>query len=164
MNELRRIVSLALRERQSGGLGPLGGTSAAQDPVRVRSSLVSPASAHMPLPRRAGAGRVTPRAARVLAPPQRRAVYCSHMKRTQIYIREDQAQRILEQAEERGVSQAELIRQILDAALDTGDAEAEARAAILATAGVLPDAPDWPEWQRSVRGRTAADRLDELDS
>ena len=86
------------------------------------------------------------------------------MKRTQIYIREDQAQRILEEAEERGVSQAELIRQILDAALDTGDAEAEARAAILATAGVLRDAPDWPEWQRSVRGRTAADRLDELDS
>ncbi len=86
------------------------------------------------------------------------------MKRTQIYIREDQAQRILEEAEERGVSQAELIRQILDAALDTGDAEAEARAAILATAGVLRDAPDWPEWQRSVRGRTAADRLDEVDS
>ncbi|MBA2668234.1 MAG: ribbon-helix-helix protein, CopG family, partial [Trueperaceae bacterium] len=42
------------------------------------------------------------------------------MKRTQIYIREDQARRIAERAEERGVSQAEVIRQILDAALDTG--------------------------------------------
>jgi hypothetical protein len=86
------------------------------------------------------------------------------MKRTQIYIRDDQAERILERAEERGISQAEVIRQILDAALDTGDAEAEARAAILATAGVLQDAPDWPEWQRSVRGRSAAERLDELES
>jgi hypothetical protein len=83
------------------------------------------------------------------------------MKRTQIYIREDQARRIEERAEERGVSQAEVIRQILDAALDTGDAEAEARAGILATAGILRDAPDWPTWQRSVRGRSAATRLDE---
>ena len=33
---------------------------------------------------------------------------------------------------------------------------------ILATAGILADYPDWPEWQRSVRGRTAAKRLDEL--
>jgi len=82
------------------------------------------------------------------------------MKRTQIYIREDQAERIVGLAEERGISQAEVIRQILDAALDTGDAEAEARAAILATAGILRDAPDWPDWQRSVRGRTAAERLD----
>jgi hypothetical protein len=100
-----------------------------------------------------------PRSPRVLGD-----VYCSHMKRTQIYIRDDQAERILERAEERGISQAEVIRQILDAALDTGDAEAEARAAILATAGVLQDAPDWPEWQRSVRGRSAAERLDELES
>jgi hypothetical protein len=66
------------------------------------------------------------------------AAYCSHMKRTQIYIREDQAKRIEERAEERGVSQAEVIRQILDAALDTGDAEAEARAG---TTVEIHDAP-----------------------
>ena len=54
-----------------------------------------------------------------------------------------------------------MIRQILDAALDTGDAEAEARAGILATARILRDAPDWPTWQRSVRGRSAATRLEE---
>jgi hypothetical protein len=83
------------------------------------------------------------------------------MKRTQIYIRDDQAARIAERAEERGLSQAEVIRQILDAALDTGDAEAEARAAIMATAGLLRDAPDWREWQRSVRGRSAAQRLED---
>ena len=84
------------------------------------------------------------------------------MKRTQVYIREDQARRIAERAEERGVSQAEVIRQILDAALDLGDAEGEARAAILATAGILSQSPDWPEWQRSVRGRSASERLDDL--
>jgi hypothetical protein len=83
------------------------------------------------------------------------------MRRTQIYIRDDQARRIAERADERGISQAEVIRQILDAALDTGDAEAEARAGIVATAGILRDAPDWPEWQRTVRGRLAAQRLDD---
>lgn len=81
------------------------------------------------------------------------------MRRTQIYITDDQANRILEIARSRGVSQASVIRQILDAALDTGDPEAEARAAILATAGMLENAADWPAWQRSVRGRTADERL-----
>ncbi|MGI8574441.1 MAG: hypothetical protein ACR2MA_03670 [Egibacteraceae bacterium] len=52
-----------------------------------------------------------------------------------------------------------MIRQILDAALRTGDAEAEARAAIHATSGILPDAPDWREWRRHVRGCSADERL-----
>jgi len=81
------------------------------------------------------------------------------MQRTQIYITDEQERELKRIARERHVSMAHVIRQILDAALDTGDAEAEARAGILATAGILPDAPDWPEWQRSVRGRSAADRL-----
>lgn len=51
-----------------------------------------------------------------------------------------------------------MIRQILDAALETGDSEAEARTGILATAGILPEAPAWPEWQAAVRGRSAAER------
>ena len=86
-------------------------------------------------------------------------VYCSHMRRTQIYITDEQAARIRQIARGRNVSQAQVIRQILDAALDTGDAEAEARAGILATAGILPDAPDWPQWQAQVRGRSADERL-----
>ncbi len=84
------------------------------------------------------------------------------MQRTQVYVREDQAERITARAKERGVSRAEVIRQILDVALDLGDAEAEARAAIVATAGILSEAPDWPAWQRSVRGRTASEGLDDL--
>lgn len=81
------------------------------------------------------------------------------MLRTQIYITNEQDRQIKVLAKSRRVSKAEVIRQILDAALDTGDAEAEARAGILATAGILPDAPDWPEWQAAVRGRPASRRL-----
>ena len=40
--------------------------------------------------------------------------------------------------------------------------EAEERAIILATAGICADYPDWHEWQRQVRGRTAAERLAQL--
>ena len=83
------------------------------------------------------------------------------MRRTQIYITDEQARQIKQLARSRRVSKALVIRQILDAALDTGDSEAEARAGILATAGILPDAPDWPEWQALVRGRSASARLAE---
>ncbi len=83
------------------------------------------------------------------------------MQRTQIYITDEQAREIKALARRRRVPMAQVIRQILDAALETGDAEAEARAGIVATAGILPEAPDWPEWQASVRGRPAAVRLAE---
>lgn len=43
------------------------------------------------------------------------------------------------------------------------DAQAEARAGILATAGILPNAPDWPEWQAQVRGRSADERRSDED-
>ena len=81
------------------------------------------------------------------------------MHRTQIYITEEQAARIRDIALARNLSQAEVIRQILDAALNAGDAEGEALAAIHASAGILPDAPGWQEWQAEVRGRSADQRL-----
>lgn len=81
------------------------------------------------------------------------------MRRTQIYITEEQAKQIRDIAQGRNVSQAEVIRQILDAALDAGNAEGEALAAIRASAGILPDAPGWEEWQAEVRGRSADQRL-----
>jgi len=84
------------------------------------------------------------------------------MRRTQIYLTEEQHERIAELARDRGLPKAEIIRSILDAALGAGDPEAEARAVIEATAGLLSDYPGWAEWQRDVRGRTAADRLDRL--
>jgi hypothetical protein len=81
------------------------------------------------------------------------------MKRTQIYITEDQDQQLTKLAAEREISKAEAIRQILDRALDATNAEAEARALIESTAGLCADYPDWPEWLRSVRGPTADERL-----
>jgi hypothetical protein len=81
------------------------------------------------------------------------------MKRTQVYLTEDQDRRLTEVARDRGISKARALRWALDTGLETGNAEDEARAVILATAGILADYPDWPEWQREVRGRTAAQRL-----
>ncbi len=81
------------------------------------------------------------------------------MKRTQVYLTDEQNQRLSEIARERRTSKAGALRWALDAALETGDAEAEERAIILATAGLCADYPDWPEWQREVRGRTAVERL-----
>jgi hypothetical protein len=81
------------------------------------------------------------------------------MKRTQIYVTEEQDARLAEIAADRGISKAEAIRRILDQALDVGDADGEARAVIAATAGICAGYPDWPEWLRSVRGRTADERL-----
>jgi hypothetical protein len=81
------------------------------------------------------------------------------MKRTQVYLTERQDRRLAEIAEERGISKAGALRWALDSALETGDAEEGARAIILASAGILSGYPDWPEWQRQVRGRTAAERL-----
>ena len=81
------------------------------------------------------------------------------MKRTQIYITEEQDSRLAEIASDQRISKAEAIRRILGTALDRGDAEAEARVVIQSTAGICSDYPDWPEWQRSVRGRTADERL-----
>ena len=84
------------------------------------------------------------------------------MKRTQVYLTEEQARRLAELAAEQGVSKARALRWALDTALGTGDPEVlEARRAIIATSGILPDYPDWPEWQRQVRGRSAAERLHE---
>jgi hypothetical protein len=83
------------------------------------------------------------------------------MKRTQVYLTDVQDRHLARLAEERGVSRAAALRWALDTALQTGDVEAEASAVIMATAGVLAGYPDWPEWQRSVRGRTAAQRLDD---
>ena len=81
------------------------------------------------------------------------------MKRTQIYITEEQDRRIEQIAADRGVSKASVIRQLIEQTLRTEDSDAEARAAIEATAGICADYPEWPEWLSTVRGRTADERL-----
>lgn len=81
------------------------------------------------------------------------------MRRTQIYITDDQDRLLARRARDERISKAAVIRRILDSALHTGDSEAEARSIIRDTAGICADYPDWPEWQRSVRGRPADERL-----
>ncbi|MEX1008933.1 MAG: CopG family transcriptional regulator [Acidimicrobiia bacterium] len=84
------------------------------------------------------------------------------MERTQIYLSKEQRRQIARLAKDGGVSQAEVVRRILDRALGFDDGAADRIAAIDATAGLLHDAPDWPEWLEDVRGATAAERLTEL--
>lgn len=84
------------------------------------------------------------------------------MRRAQIYLTEEQQRRIAQLATDRGVSKAAVIRQLLDETLQVGEPEADARAAIEATAGICADYPDRPEWLTKVRGRTADERLRSL--
>lgn len=81
------------------------------------------------------------------------------MKRTQIYITEQQDQRIGALAVDLGVSKAEVIRQMIDRDLGGDATGEEALSIIRATAGLLSDYPSWREWQAGVRGRTADQRL-----
>jgi len=85
------------------------------------------------------------------------------MRRTQIYITEEQERLIANQAADAGVPKAEVIRRILDASLGLDTGATDRRTAILATAGILPAAQDWPEWLADVRGAGAGDRLERLE-
>jgi hypothetical protein len=84
------------------------------------------------------------------------------MRRTQLYLTEEQRERLRRRADDAGTSEAEVVRRILDDALGLADSRHGRVAAIRATAGLLADAPDWPEWLARVRGPSARDRLDEL--
>jgi len=67
------------------------------------------------------------------------------MKRTNIYLDERQADALEELARARGVSRAELIRRLLNHALDEGPADevAEQIAAVRESFGVLRDEDDF---------------------
>lgn len=84
------------------------------------------------------------------------------MRRTNIYLTDEQLRRIARQAEDAGVSQAEIVRRILDVGLGIDQGSAERIAAVEATAGILRDYPDWPEWLARVRGKGADRRLRDL--
>ncbi|HEU5004104.1 MAG TPA: CopG family transcriptional regulator [Actinomycetota bacterium] len=83
------------------------------------------------------------------------------MRRTQIYLTEEQDQLVGTRARELGVSKAAVIRQLLDERLGI-DEGGEREAAILQTSGLLADYPDWPEWLASVRGPSADEKLHRL--
>lgn len=85
------------------------------------------------------------------------------MHRTQVYITEEQDARIEERARDAGVPKAVIIRRMLDQGLGLDDGAEARHAAILASAGVAAEEDDWPQWLTRARGRTAAERLAELD-
>jgi hypothetical protein len=86
------------------------------------------------------------------------------MRRTQIYITDEQDRGISDRAADSGVSKAQVIRRMLDAGLDIDNGADARRRAIQATAGVLADADDWDAWLDSVRGTGASERLSRLGS
>ena len=84
------------------------------------------------------------------------------MQRVQIYLSDEQRSRVAERAAERGCAQSEVIREILDHSLGIRHDRSDRDAAIRETAGILADEDGWNTWQRSARGRTATDRLEDL--
>ncbi len=86
-----------------------------------------------------------------------------YMRRTQIYITEEQERRIASRAADAGVSKAQVIRRMLDEGLGVDDGAEERRRAIRATAGALPDADGWESWLARVRGGGADERLKRLE-
>ncbi|MBL8777130.1 MAG: ribbon-helix-helix protein, CopG family [Acidimicrobiales bacterium] len=81
------------------------------------------------------------------------------MRRTQIYLTEEQDDELKRLAEARHESKASVIRAIIDRALGADIGVDEDRSVLLDTAGICADYPDWPEWLEAVRGSSAADRL-----
>jgi hypothetical protein len=80
-----------------------------------------------------------------------------------MYLTDEQRRRLARRAKDAGVSQAEVIRRILDEALGLDDGTDELLAAFDAAFGICKDYPDWPEWLASVRSGKGADaRLKEL--
>lgn len=84
------------------------------------------------------------------------------MRRTQIYITDQQDERLAARSHDAGVPKAQVIRAILDEALGLDDGLEERRRALLATAGLLAGEDDWPAWLARVRGVGAAERLARL--
>ena len=85
------------------------------------------------------------------------------MRRTQIYLTDEQDRLVAARAQDAGVAKAEIIRTLLDAGLGLSDGVEERRRAISETFGILPDAPDWPGWLSEVRGTGADERLSRLE-
>lgn len=85
------------------------------------------------------------------------------MNRTQIYLTQKQTEIVAARAADADVSKAAMIRRLLDEALELDDGKQARESAFRATAGVIPDADDWPSWLASVRGAGADARLLKLD-
>jgi len=79
-----------------------------------------------------------------------------------MYLTEEQRNKLASLARSEGVSEAEVVRRILDRALGMPDVREERLAAVDETAGLLGEATDWPQWLAKVRRQGADRRLKEL--
>ena len=86
------------------------------------------------------------------------------MKRTQMYLTDVQKRAIAQRASDLGLSQAEVIRRILDEALCLRDEEQRLRD-FQSTFGALKGKgyPGWEEWLREVRGPGINERMAQID-
>lgn len=88
------------------------------------------------------------------------------MKRTQIYLDEEQTERLDERASAGGATRSELIREAIDAYLAAPDDEATRlarfKAAVEATAGIAPYLARGESYVEELRG-AGARRLSELE-
>jgi hypothetical protein len=82
-------------------------------------------------------------------------VYTWGMRRTQLYLTDEQRGKLRS-------SEAEVVRRILARTLGGPNIREQRLAAVEDTAGLLTDAPDWPDWLASVRGKGVDRRLKEL--
>jgi hypothetical protein len=84
------------------------------------------------------------------------------MRRLQLYLTDEEREAVASRASDQGISQAEVVRRILDGGLGLKKDQDDRLAAVRETAGVAPDRPDWREWLTSVRGAGAGARLKDL--
>lgn len=88
------------------------------------------------------------------------------MRRTQIYLDEQQTEQLDERASSRGATRSELIREAIDSYLGVGEDESARLArfheAVEATAGIAPYLPAGEEYVRDIRG-AGARKLTQLE-
>lgn len=88
------------------------------------------------------------------------------MRRTQIYLDEQQAEQLDERASTRGATRSKLIREAIDAYLGAGEDEsarlARFQEAVEATAGIAPYLPPGDEYVDEIR-RAGARKLSGLE-
>lgn len=88
------------------------------------------------------------------------------MRRTQIYLDEDQAARLDERAAAKGTTRSHVIREAIDGylerPLDRHEWRARWRSAVRATAGIAPYLPPGSEYVERFRA-AGARKLDEIE-
>lgn len=79
-------------------------------------------------------------------------IHIHHMKRTQIYIEDDQDRRLTQKARATGKTKSALIREAIDRLLTKAPDRSALAEALQDTAGALPqlEVPDRDEWDRAA--------------